>query len=198
MKITVASVACGPPEILHAFSSSLRRLHRPSLSIEYLVIDDNPDPRSSTLLAEFASETGAEVLTSPCRASARHCDVAGPTSSRASSIRVGRLQDRLVERALERDCDAVLFVDADLGLDPRTLVVLAAVDLDIVAEVFWTRWCTNSPATAPELPNEWEAERYSFVPPAFAASADALDAMDLEFLDRLRVPGVHPVGGLAG
>lgn len=190
----VASPVRKPAPVVRAFLYGLTRLAAPDQRADWLFIDDNDDPGSSTLLGTVRNPAG-RVTVRPLPAAQRAgLPNTGHEWPEALVRRVAEIKDGIIEEALAGDYDHLLLVDADLVLRPPTLRHLLTLGLPIVSEVFWTRW---RPLGA-ELPNVWVADHYTL----FRAergerlNRDEAEARTRHFLASLRQPGVFPVGGL--
>jgi radical SAM superfamily enzyme YgiQ (UPF0313 family) len=89
---------------------------------------------------------------------------------------VANIKNQIIEIAVKNGFDYVFFVDSDLILHPDTLSNLLSLDLDIVAEIFWTAWDPGSPL----MPNAWDYDHYSFLPGT---------------IEKYKTPGVYQCGG---
>jgi GT2 family glycosyltransferase len=159
-------------------------------------IDDNVDPESSRLLAEFkfpgpcavtrvgSSEEGSEY---------RQDEVTHHW--REDLIwKVAGFKDLLIELALENDMDYIFLVDSDLVLSPYTLEHLVGCDKEIVSEVFWTSWQPDQLL----LPQVWSRGEYELAPRRREEKLTEEEAhrRTLEFIRNAYQPGIRQVGGL--
>ena len=159
-----------------------------------LFVDDNVDDRSKRLLEDFISARTGEIHPAGEPCIDYRCDVRTHHWTSELTARVARHKDRMLARATELRVDGVLLVDSDLVLHPWTLRVLRHAQVDIVSEVFWTRW---EPDGA-ELPNVWVADNYALLRRGRDEALEETEALRRSeaFLARLQLPGLHPVGGL--
>lgn len=196
MHLLLASPVRQPPPVLRHFLAGLASLHTRDLHLDFAFVDDNDDPAASALLSAFAPSAGTVTLlpAPPSRPDYRRDDRTHAWDEQLV-WRVAAHKDRLLQLALDQGYDAVFFVDSDLVLHPATLRHLVTARVDIVSEVFWTRWLPDGP----ELPNAWLQDHYTLLrshrdepelPP------DERDARITVWLAELRTPGVHEVGGL--
>ena len=196
LRVLAASPVRQPPSVLTLFLDALAALRLADLHLDFAFVDDNEDPASSARLRSFAPPTGeVTILPAPPDRPAYHRD--GPTHRWDEELvwRVAGHKDRLLQHTLDAGYDAVFLVDSDLVLHPDTLLHLTAARVDIVSEVFWTRWLPDGP----ELPQVWLQDHYTLhrghrdepeLPP------EERDARIGAFLAELRTPGLHEVGGL--
>ena len=103
-------------------------------------------------------------------------------------------KDRFIELAGNGDYDYLFLVDSDLYLHPNTLQHLAALEKDIVAEVFWTKWHPDSPP----LPQVWVADHYRLydMERDEKLTEEEIISRTTKFLTMLSVPGTYKVGML--
>lgn len=193
-RIAIASVVRGSPDALERFFASLARLSAGGAKLGWIFVNDTDDEASHGELLAFARGHEAEVL----EVSRAWTPGTNAHDARRTSIRVGLLQDRLAERALMGSAESVLFVEPDLQLDGLTLPVLAAAGVDVVGEVAWSRRPEPWESETRLLPSAWEASGHALVPATFESEGSAYRAMEVEFLRRLEVPGLHRVGGISG
>ena len=192
--VTVVAPVCAPACVLAPFLRGLEQLDPGGARLDFVLIDDNVETASSSLMAAWASQRPVQILAAPPRTEAYRCDERMHHWTPTLIERVAEHKDRAIEVALRGGCDAVFFVDADLLVHPSTLVVLGRADVDVVAEVFWTHF-TEDQRT--QLPNVWASDQYSMAPATLASAPDSeRDKAAGEFLARLLLPGLHPVGGL--
>ncbi len=104
--------------------------------------------------------------------------------------RVADMKNSLIARAVDGGFDYLFLIDSDLLVEPGLLNHLASLGKDIVSEIFWTAW---QPDTMP-MPNAWLFDKYDMAHPSLDAASRY--AASIEFMDRLREPGVYEVGGL--
>ena len=136
--------------------------------------DDNDDPRSSGLL------DGNRLALAVQHHDRGEYSVSGETHVWTNPLlsRIAAIRNAAVEEFLHSDADALFMVDSDLILHPGLIEHLIGLNLDIVAEVFWTKWTPPSPW----MPNVWDGHPYSFRMP--------------ETITRFRDPGVEHSDGV--
>jgi hypothetical protein len=88
---------------------------------------------------------------------------------------ISRMKNKIIEIAKLTQTTHIFWVDSDIIVDPKTLKTLLMHNVDIVGELFLTKW----PGANQEMPNAWHADQYSFFndPNSF------------------KTPGVYEVGG---
>ncbi len=192
--VLIASPVRQRHEILAEFLLSLRELDLRGISVEFAFVDDNDDPESSELLRRF--DPGAPVRFLPPAPPAEAYQTDDRTHHWVPELmnRVGEYKDRFLEIGRDEGFDAVFLVDSDLVLHPRTLIRLVEHELAVCAEIFWTRWEPDGP----ELPQVWLHGQYSLFPLGRNESISEAEMVrrTSQFLELLRQPGVHEVGGL--
>jgi glycosyltransferase involved in cell wall biosynthesis len=193
-KILIGAPVRQEAAILREFLRSLRELDRSGLSLEFVFVDDNVDPASTELLREFAAAEPTLLVPAGETAVPYHKDEFGHAWNDELIWKVATFKDRILEHALAAEHDGVFLIDSDLVLHQHTLQRLIAQGVDIVAEVFWTRWQPDSP----ERPQVWLRDQYSMHQ---QRRDEQLPTEEIErrrqgFLQLLRVPGLHEVGGL--
>lgn len=87
------------------------------------------------------------------------------------------MKNHLLQKARYEGYDYFFLVDSDILMHENTLMHLINQKVDIVAEIFWTRWDPNRE----EEPNAWMYDFYSF---------DTLDR-----IDHWREKNLYEVGG---
>lgn len=126
-----------------------------------------------------------------------------PSDPQGPYRRMAALRNVMLDRLIDSGADAMLALDSDVLLDPRTLGHLIATGEDIVSPVFWAGWGMGLPprailppaltarpdiarlarlAARGKLPQVWERGGYSTSPELLA--------------DLMARRGLHPVGGL--
>jgi hypothetical protein len=146
-QLIVCGTVCRKPlPVLQAYLHTLGwQAVPPKTRLHFVYVPDfTPDQAdAAAYLQNWVAERGGEILRGGGPGGTPDfSDAGGATHHWTTSAmrRVGDAKNRILRRALELRADAVWFVDADLLLDPRTLVALRAVRQPIVCGVYWTRW----------------------------------------------------------
>lgn len=169
--VAILSTVDKDPLCVSEFLESLDTLDEPGNGVRWLfsLPSDAPKALANLLEGFCATHKGAEVV-------------------------LGAGRDDLLAGALAGGAGSVFVAEPTLVLPPRLLAHLVSLDVDIVAEVFWTRWQEGGSY----FPNVWACDQYSFCdvaelsrPPETQAGAAA------GFLSRLHDPGTVRVGGLS-
>ncbi|HHW13640.1 MAG TPA: glycosyl transferase, partial [Firmicutes bacterium] len=209
-RVLIGSPVKQDPGILGEFLQSLSDLDTTGLEVAYAFVDDQEGRGADPQLSRFAAERpGVRLLPGAAKEATADSSVtaqeaSGPPAYRQDDQthvwsedlvrRVAEYKNRLLRLALDGGFDFVFLVDSDLVLHPQTLVHLVSLNLDIVAEVFWTRWFPE----LPPLPQVWVGDQYRLWPqaPGEVLDEDELRRRAAGFLAMLRRPGTYRVGGL--
>lgn len=193
-KILIGAPVRQEPAILAEFLRSLRGLERDGLAVDFGFVDDNVDPASRELLREFANHEPARLLPAEELDDHYERNEYGHVWTEELFWKVGRFKDRLLRHAVQHGHDFVFLVDSDLVLHPALLRHLVAQGVDIVSEVFWTRWHPG----LPDRPQVWLRDQYTMHEQRRDESLpqEEIDRRKLEFFRKLLRPGLYEVGGL--
>lgn len=194
MQILVGSPVRQEPQILSEFLTSLLELDSEALTLDFIFVDDNDTPESQELLRAFWPAGRVEIL--PGKGSGPAYEKTAQTHLWREELiwRVASYKDEMIRLAREQGYDGLFLVDSDLVMHPRTLQQLVAADVEIVSEVFWTRWTPQDQ----ELPQVWLRDQYTLHAQGRNEQLSAQDVLHRQqaFLTELRQPGVYEVGGL--
>lgn len=178
VRILVGSPIRQNSEILKEFLFSLRHLQG-DIQFDFCFIDDNVDEQSSRLLEEFKDQVPGRCFI--YKAAADNipyvCDEITHHWTNETIWKVAAFKDGMINQARHQEYDYLFLIDSDIVLNPCTIIQLIGADKDIISEIFWTRWQPDTD----DLPQVWISDVYTLTP---------------EFVQKLRVPGVHQVGGL--
>ena len=181
---------CQSPKILEKFLDSLKALDLSNINVTFRIIDDNQIPISSDMLrdVDFGYE---KILTSaPERESTYVTNETTHFWNYSLLFRVAALKNEIIKYAVENDYEYLFFIDSDLLVNPILIKHLLAQKKEIISEIFWTSW---QPGEIP-MPNVWMYDFYEMAHPAFDEHTRSVMTMD--FLSKLKSPGVYKVGGL--
>lgn len=193
-RVLIGSPVCQKPQILKAFLESLVKLSHKKFIIDYMFVDDNQDSESSNILNQFQSK-GAEVTVLPSGTAGSYlCNEDTHYWNNTLMLRVGEFKNLIIKYALEKEYDALFFVDSDLILEPKLLEHLAKTGKQVISEVFWTCW---HPGQRLE-PNVWLFDEYDLAwrSPGEEINKETEEERGNQFLEQLKIPGVYEVGGL--
>ena len=194
-RVLLGSPICKGSKILREFLSTIDKQKQDSIRITYFFVDDNDDPASSDLLEEFRKKhENCLIIRAPEKEIKYKEDENTHHWNEYLVWRLAAIKDILIQHAKENDYDYVFFVDSDLILHPATIEHLVSLGLDIVSEVFWTKWTPDSI----ELPQVWLYDHYGLVPKRRNEQLSEQESRNRfgGFLSMLRTPGVYEVGGL--
>ena len=193
-KILIGAPVRQEAAILTEFLRSLRELHRDGLEVEFAFVDDNVESASKDLLREFANHERTLLLAADDIDDHYEKNEYGHVWTEELFWKVARFKDRILRHALATGYDGVFLIDSDLVLHPNTLQHLVAQQVDIVSEVFWTRWHPG----LPDRPQVWVRDQYTLHEQRRDESLtqEEIDRRKQEFFMKLLRPGLHEVGGL--
>ncbi len=194
-RILIGSPICQKPDILSEFLTSLEELETGGLHVEFYFVDDNKDEASKKLLTEFSKRHDRTVLN---KYEIKTADYVRNENTHywpdELVWKVAEMKDGMIQYAKSNQFDYLFLIDSDLVIHPDTLQQLIKAEKDIVSTIFWTRWQPNSP----EMPQVWVSDHYSLYE---ARAGEKLEDEEIrrrtvEFLEKLRRPGLYEVGGL--
>lgn len=193
-KLLIGSPIRQDPAILREFLQSLSDLDTAGLRVEFAFVDDNVDEGSQVLLRDFAAQHPTLLLCGEDLPEVYTKDEFGHLWNDELIWKVARYKDRLLEHARAHGHDGIFLVDSDLVLHPQTLRHLIGCGVDIVSEVFWTRWHPG----LPDRPQVWLRDQYTMHVQRRdeVLEQHEIDKRRNEFFLRLLQPGLHEVGGL--
>lgn len=194
-KVLLGSPIRQKAEILKNFLLSIKELSFGTQhKVDFYFIDDNIEEESSRLLVRFAEEIPNTVLNKAQDDKPYICNESTHIWEEELIWKVAKFKNSIINKALKDNYDYLFLVDSDLVLHPKTLDHLISLKKDIVSEIFWTKWEPDFP----ELPQVWVSDQYNLFENSRGESltqTDILQRMHL-FINKLKVPGVYPVGGL--
>ncbi|MFO1031753.1 MAG: glycosyltransferase [Planctomycetota bacterium] len=180
--------------ILREFLRGLAELDTTGLQVEFAFVDDNVEAESTTLLQEFAQQHPTLLLDGGEAPEVYRKDEYGHVWNDELIWKVARFKDTLLDHARRRGHDGVFLVDSDLVLHPRLLHHLIRQGVDVVSEVFWTRWAPGMP----DRPQVWLRDQYTMHHQRRdeVLTQEEIDRRKQQFFQELLRPGLHRVGGL--
>ena len=181
---------CQSPKILEKFLDSLKALDLSNLNVTFRIIDDNQTSISSDMLRDVDFGYEKILTAAPLRDSIYLVNETTHSWNYSLVLRVATLKNEIIRYAVENDYEYLFFIDSDLLVNPTLIKHLLAQKKEIISEIFWTSW---QPGEIP-LPNVWMYDAYQMAHPAIEEQLRGVQAM--EFLGRLKIPGVYKVGGL--
>jgi len=194
-KVLLGSPICQKAEILSNFLLSIKELSIGELlNLDFFFIDDNIEDESSQLLVRFAEENPNTILTKVQEDRSYICNENTHVWDEELIWKVAKFKNNIICRAAKNNYDYLFLVDSDLVLHPKTLEHLICLKKDIVSEIFWTKWEPDFP----ELPQVWVSDQYNLFKSSRGENltqSEILNRVQL-FINKLKVPGVYPIGGL--
>ena len=193
-RVLIASPVKQKPEILKEFLYGLSQLDRQGIQLAYLFIDDNDSPISSSLLERFSMQGENVTVWEENTTDFYQCDNEYHKWHQNLIWKVAEFKNQIIKHALEKQYDYLFLIDSDVVIQPPTLVHLISLNLDIVAEVFWTKWMPD----AMELPQVWVKDHYTLYESTEneQLSPEIIEKRTNSFLSMLRKTGTYQVGGL--
>ncbi|MGG4398169.1 glycosyltransferase [Paenibacillus thiaminolyticus] len=193
-RVLIGSPVHQKPAILREFLISLHRLRQEHIEFGYLFIDDNRDERASEMLRDFAKAVDHVAVLTSGKGDEYFRNETTHFWNEQLIWKVAEFKNTMIQHAIDEQYDYLFLVDSDLLLHPRTVEQLVATGKDIVSEIFWTSWQSDS-APQPQVwlrdeYTQWEQQRGEDV-----SDEDIAVRYD-QFITQLKVPGVYEVGGL--
>jgi cellulose synthase/poly-beta-1,6-N-acetylglucosamine synthase-like glycosyltransferase len=195
-RVLVGSPIRQKTKILQEFLSSLDRLDKTSYTPDYYFVDDNIQDESSQLLQEFA-ENHKTFIVKAGKESADQAYICTETTHEWKDEiiwKVAGFKDRIIQYAKEKQYDYLFLIDSDIVLNPKTVDQLISTQKDVVSNVFWTCWLQESQF----LPQVWMQDFYSFFEKKNNKPISPLEERKfyVDFIVKMRKPGIYEVGGL--
>lgn len=196
--ILIGSPVHQKPEILNEFLESLQSLDKEKFDVTYYFIDDNKDSNSSNLLADFKKNHKDKCIIQQSNlisASAEYqCNEETHIWTNNLIWKVAGFKDNIIEYAKIKNFDYLFLIDSDIVLNPKTLNQLVDAKKDIISNIFWTQF---TPEQYP-MPQVWMSDQYKLYEVGYGEqlSNEEIQKRTIEFIAKLRTPGVYEVGGL--
>lgn len=199
-KLLIASPIKQRSEVLKLFLKSIRRQKIESnYEVHYYFIDDNNDSESKKELVAFETELDNVYLKAGDIELEQQYVTSEYTHYWTNSLvwKVAKFKNSILKYALENDFEYVFLIDSDILMHPQTINNLMSKNKEIISEIFWTKWTPNSS----ELPQVWCHDHYIQFEINELESLEQLSENDitlrtLEFINKIKEPGVYEVGGL--
>jgi hypothetical protein len=188
-KVLIGSPIHQTPDILKEFLMSLKELDKSNFDISYYFIDDNIEEISSDYLKDFKeSEKNVTLIASDFQdnyVKNEHTHMWSPNLV----DKVANFKNEIIRYSIENNFDYLFFIDSDLIVNPGTLNQLVGDNKDIISNVFWTKWEPNTI----EMPQVWLKDSYDMHDDSIPIDQAQ---QTMEFINKMRIPGVYKVGGL--
>lgn len=132
-KVLIGSPIHQSKDILNEFLSSLERLDKHELQVDYYFVDDNIDTSSSVLLEEFQEDNDNVTIVSSNNLSTEYvCDDFTHRWNSSLVEKVTQFKNNIIDFAIDKDYDYLFFIDSDIILHPKTLNKLISDEKDII------------------------------------------------------------------
>ncbi|WP_064505506.1 hypothetical protein [Defluviitalea phaphyphila] len=193
-KVLIGSPIHQKPKILKEFLQSLKDLNKKNINVSFFFIDDNNIMESSDLLYEFSNKENNVIIYKSFNRDRYVCDDFTHHWKENLVWKVAEFKNKIINYAKDNYYDYIFLIDSDLVLHPNTLVHLISTGKDIISEIFWTKWQSNTE----ELPQVWLKDTYTQYnyERGEKLSQSEINFRHKQFLNQLKTPGIYEVGGL--
>ena len=193
-RVLVGSPIYQKPAILKEFLKSLQRLQQTKIQLSFLFFDDNQDELSKQLLSQFENENQSVTVLSSNHNDEYLSDDRTHYWNEQLVWKVASMKNQIIQHAIDKDYDYLFLVDSDILLYPQTIEHLISSGKDIISEIFWTKWQPE----AHEQPQVWMSDEYNQWEQVRGErlSDEEKSSRYQEFIQKMRTPGIHQVGGL--
>lgn len=194
VRILIGCPVCQKAPILREFNESLMNIKRYGFKIDFLFVDDNTAIESKNILKDFHQAGSSVKIVESKRNDKYICTEKSHNWNNYLIWKVAGFKNFIISYCLENDYDYLFLIDSDILLHPDTVYCLYSHKKDIISEVFWTRWMPEDT----ELPQVWMYDQYTLYEPEpdVSLSRGEIHLKIMEFIKKLRTPGVYRVGGL--
>ncbi|MCL1698247.1 glycosyltransferase family 2 protein [Lysinibacillus sp. BPa_S21] len=194
LKILIGSPIKQDSDILTHFLQSLNDLEKNSdIQLHYFFFDDNDDKASKKLLKDFSNNRDVTIIETTNQYEYIKDDITHHWTSN-NVQHVSYMKNHILNYSKENNFDYVFLIDSDLILHPKTLTTLINANKDIISNIFWTKWTPDSI----EMPQVWLQDEYQLFTKEVdrPLSENEMQLKTLEFILKMRAPGIYKVGGL--
>ncbi|WP_152393327.1 glycosyltransferase family 2 protein [Paenibacillus guangzhouensis] len=193
-RVLIGSPVHQKPAILREFLTSLHRLRQEHMEFGYFYIDDNPGEQASEMLRDFAKSVDRVTVLKSGQLDEYYRNETTHFWNEHLIWKVAEFKNTMIQHAIDEQYDYLFLVDSDLLLHPGTVEQLVAAGKDIISEIFWTSWQSDS-APQPQVwlrdeYTQWEQQRGENL------SDEEIAVRYDQFITKLKIPGVYEVGGL--
>lgn len=198
-KILIAGPIKQKANILTEFFKSLEELDKKELDIHYYFVDDNNDENTKKVIDKF-KKNNKNVLIKTNEDFNEHkkqeylCNEKVHVWKTELIKKIIRYKDDMIKYASDKDFDYIFFIDSDIVLNPKTLKHLINRNVDIVSNVFWTKWTLTSDL----YPQVWVQDESNLYTRNWDIkyTENEIKQKNDDFVNMLKVPGIYKVGGL--
>lgn len=200
-RVLVGSPVRQKSNILKEFLLSLEEVDKTGLEFDYYFVDDNTDEESSKLLKNFEKKhkgnvilkIGSEIYDVDKNS---HYDCNNDTHlwKRDLIEKITSFKDGIIDYARDNGYDYLFFIDSDIVLSKPTILHLISRKVDIVSNIFWTQFFPNRG----HEPQVWLQDECSRNIKDWDREKTRIESEQerIDFLTKLRLPGIYEVGGL--
>lgn len=139
-KILIGSPVRQKSEILKEFLLSIENLEKNDLEISFIFIDDNTSSTSSELLEKFKLKNKSMDVIKTDIEKNYIFEQNTHKWTEKQIWKVADFKNKIIKKSIEGNYDFLFLIDSDLVIHQKTLKHLLSLKLDIVSEVFWTKW----------------------------------------------------------
>lgn len=189
-RVLIASPIRQDYKILIEFLDSLRNLNYLDINEEYAFIDDNIDKSCSEVLESFIPQKTKIIKVNSNDQYLKDENTHYWSSNLID--KVAKFKNILIDYAIENEFDYIFFIDSDLVLHKETLNKLLSNNVDIVSNIFWTKWQLDSRLE----PQVWLEDNYSFIKDNKVNNTIEMALLETEFINKMKRKGTYEVGGL--
>lgn len=197
-KVLICSPIRQKPNILEKFLNSLLNLNKDDLELHYFFVDDNQDQESISLLNNFKSNKNV-IVKYPDDYDIKvksnyNCNNHTHEWKRELIEKIIIFKNDMIEYSRKNNFDYLFFIDSDIVLHKETLKHLISRNVDIVSNVFWTRWKPWSEL----FPQVWKQDENLLYVKEWYSNYTKSEIIQYEknFIENLKIPGIYEVGGL--
>lgn len=198
-RLVIGSPVKQKSNILKEFLISLEELKLEQFEVYYYFIDDNTEEASSILLSKFKENNSNVLLKNGTdfineKNEEYVCTSDSHYWKKGLINRIIEFKNDIIRYAREINSDYLFFVDSDIVLYPDTINHLASRNVDILSNVFWTKWSANAPIS----PQVWKQDESNCYERDWDTEYTPLQKrqLELDFVNQLKIPGIYRVGGL--
>lgn len=197
-KILIASPIKQKVNILSEFFKSLNELDKKGLDIHYYFVDDDNDLDTKKIIKKFSTNKNVLVKNHKDfyvnKSQDYICNEKSHIWKSELIEKIIKYKNDMIDYAKKNDFDYIFFIDSDIVLNPNTLKHLISRNVDIVSNIFWTKW---TPITD-LLPQVWMQDEATFYKRDWdvSYSESEINQKNNDFVNMLKVPGIYKVGGL--
>lgn len=198
-KLLIASPIKQRERVLAEFLNGLTELDLNGFDVHFYFVDDNTEENSSNLLKKFEKthknvliRKGAEFVAEQSKR--YECNEVTHFWKKELINRIIEFKNDMIRYAKENEFDYLFFVDSDIVMNPCTIKHLKERNVDIISNVFWTRWVPGGVL----YPQVWLQDEGSYYIKNWdkTYTQKEVDQASMDFVNQMKIPGIYKVGGL--